>query len=302
MRKHIHVVVNPASGKNEPILNTIDDNFRPAGVTWSVSVTNAYGDAIKQAREAAESRADIVVAYGGDGTVMEVVNGLMGSGVPMGILPGGTGNVLSIEVGVSQTLAEAAKAIVNEDSIIRQIDVGQCDADDWEESKYFLLRVASGFDAQRINMTSRELRDKYGRMAYFIGALQAIPESKAVRYSFILDGERKEVEGFTCLIENAGNMGIPGISLASDVSISDGFLDVFCVYNLDFASLSSAAKSITNKPLDPKNFRHWQAREVTIVSDPPQPVVGDGEKWGETPVTVKALAGAINVIVPAGAS
>jgi hypothetical protein len=89
-----------------------------------------------------------------------------------------------------------------------------------------------------------------------------------------------EVEGFTCLVENAGNMGIPGVSLASDVSISDGLLDAFCVYNLDFNSLTSAVKSITNQPLDPESFRHWRAREVTIVSDPPQPVVGDGEKWG----------------------
>jgi diacylglycerol kinase family enzyme len=222
--------------------------------------------------------------------------------LPMGILPGGTGNVLSLEVGIPQTLAEAAKIIVSENSTVRQIDVGQCDAANWEGSRYFLLRVASGFDAQRINMTSRELRDKYGRMAYFIGALQAVPESKAVRYTFTLDGEDVEVKGFTCLVENAGNMGIPGISLASDVSISDGLLDVFCVYNLDFASLSSAAKSITNQPLDPESFRHWRAREVTIASDPPQPIVGDGEKWGETPVTVKVLPGAIGVITPADAS
>jgi YegS/Rv2252/BmrU family lipid kinase len=302
MSKHIHIVVNPASGKNEPILNTVNDVFGPAGVSWSVSVTNAYGDAAKQAREAAESGANIVVAYGGDGTVMEVVNGLLGTSVPMGILPGGTGNVLSIEVGIPQTLAEAAKAIVSENNVVRQIDVGQCDAADWDESRYFLLRIASGFDAQRINMTSRELRDKYGRMAYFIGALQAVPESKSVRYTFTLDGEDVEVEGFTCLVENAGNMGIPGVSLASDVSISDGLLDVFCVYNLDFNSLTSAVKSITNQPLDPESFQHWRASEITIDSEPPQPIVGDGEKWGETPVTVKVLPGAIGVIAPAVAS
>ena len=301
MSKKIHVVINPASGKNEPILNTVNDVFGPPGVSWSVSVTNAYGDAAKQAREAAESGADIVVAYGGDGTVMEVVNGLLGTGVPMGILPGGTGNVLSIEVGIPQTLTEAAKVVVSEDSAVRQIDVGQCDAGKWEESRYFLLRVASGFDAQRINMTSRELRDKYGRMAYFIGALQAIPESKAVRYTFTLDGQQKEVEGFTCLVENAGNMGIPGVSLASDVSISYGLLDVFCVNDLDFASLSSAAKSIANQPLDPDSIRHWRAAEVIIASDPRQPVVGDGEKWGETPVRVKVLPSAIGVISRAAA-
>ena len=97
-------------------------------------------------------------------------------------------------------------------------------------------------------------------------------------------------------------MGIPGVSLASDISISDGLLDVICVYNLDFASLSSAAKSITNQPLDPESFRHWQAREVTIASDPPQPVVGDGEKWGETPVTIEVLPGAISIIALAEAS
>lgn len=58
MSKHIHVVVNPASGKNEPILNNINDIFRSAGVTWSVSVTNAYGDAINQTQAAAEDGAD----------------------------------------------------------------------------------------------------------------------------------------------------------------------------------------------------------------------------------------------------
>ena len=125
MNKHLHVVVNPASGKNEPILNTLNDVFHPVGVTWSASVTNAYGDAMYQAREAAKSGSDIVVAYGGDGTVMEVVNGLLGTGVPMGILPGGTGNVLSIEVGIPQTLGEAAQVLVSEEATIRQIDVGQ---------------------------------------------------------------------------------------------------------------------------------------------------------------------------------
>ena len=58
MGKHIHVVVNPASGQNEPILNTLNDVFHPAGVTWSASVTQAYGDAINQAREAAEGGVD----------------------------------------------------------------------------------------------------------------------------------------------------------------------------------------------------------------------------------------------------
>ena len=58
-------------------------------------------------------------------------------------------------------------------------------------------------------------------------------------------------------------------------------------------------KSITNQEPEPQHFRHWRVREVTITSDPAQPVVGDGEKWGETPVTIKVLPEAIGVIAPA---
>lgn len=298
MDKHIHLVVNPAAGKPEPVLNTVNEIFQKAGVRWTVSVTNEYGDAERQTREAIEEGADIIVAYGGDGTVMEVANGLIDSDTPMGILPGGTGNVVSIEVGLPQTLPEAVRVLVDDQAEVQNIDAGLCKSPGWEEPKHFLLRLALGFDAQRIHMTSRELRDRYGRMAYFIGALQAIPAATMVQYTFTLDGEKKEVEGFTCLVENAGNIGIPGLSLAPGVSMSDGLIDVFCINNFNFASLTEALRSITNQPLEAENFWHWQAKEVVLESDPPQPVVGDGEKWSETPVTVSVLPGAIRIIVP----
>jgi diacylglycerol kinase family enzyme len=63
-----------------------------------------------------------------------------------------------------------------------------------------------------------------------------------------------------------------------------------------------AAKSVTNKPLDPNSFRRWRAQEMIIFSDPRQAVVGDGEKLGETPVTVTVLPGAIGVATPVVAS
>jgi YegS/Rv2252/BmrU family lipid kinase len=234
-----------------------------------------------------------VVAYGGDGTVMEVVNGLIGTDIPLGILPGGTGNVLSIELDVPQSAEEAARLLVDEEQGVQQVDLGQC------AETYFLLRVAVGYDAQRINLTTRELRDRFGRFAYFIAGLRAIPESRAVRYLINLDGEQLEIEGFTCLVANAGSMGIKGMSLASNVSISDGLLDIFVVRDFDFQSLTATAASIIDKPLDPENFLHWQAREITISTDPPQPVVGDGESWGETPIELKILPSALRVIAPA---
>ena len=88
--KKVHVIINPAAGHDEPILNVLNHVFHPAGVEWDNSLTHQSGDATRLAAEAAASGVDLVAAYGGDGTQMEVANGLMGTGVPQAILPGGT--------------------------------------------------------------------------------------------------------------------------------------------------------------------------------------------------------------------
>ncbi|MFC2037121.1 diacylglycerol/lipid kinase family protein [Chloroflexota bacterium] len=292
MNKRIHVVINPAAGQPEPIVHILNDVFRPAGVKWDVSITHEYGDATRQAREAAEGGADIVVAYGGDGTVMEVVNGLVGTEVPLGILPGGTGNVMSVELDIPQTSEAAAQLLVSEEGQIRKVDVGQ------SGENFFLLRAFVGFDARRIQLATREMRDRFGKAAYLISGLKAMPESKSVRYTLTLDGEEVTCEGFTCIVENAGSMGVRGLSLAPNISVSDGLLDVIVMHGFDPKSLASALGSIADKPLNPDKFHHWQAREITIATDPVQEVIGDGESWGETPITMKVLPGAVRVIAP----
>ena len=93
MAKHIHVVINPASGQDQPILNTINDVFRECGVSWDISVTQQSGDARRFAETAVANGADVVAGYGGDGSVMEVAQGLMGTDIPLAILPGGTANL-----------------------------------------------------------------------------------------------------------------------------------------------------------------------------------------------------------------
>jgi diacylglycerol kinase (ATP) len=294
MAKQVQVIINPGAGQPEPILHILNSVFRPAGVQWDVSITHEFGDATRLARQAAEGGADVVVAYGGDGTVMEVANGLIGMEAALGVLPGGTGNVLSIELDIPQDLEEAARLLVSADAQIRKVDVGQ------SGEKSFMLRAYVGFDAQRIQLTTREMRDRFGKIAYLIAALQAIPESKAMRYRLTLDDEEVECEGFTCIVGNAGNMGVRGLSLVPDISISDGLLDVIVIRGLDPLSLASALGSILDTPLDPDGFHHWQAKEITIATDLPQAVIGDGESWGETPITIKVLPGAVRVIGAGG--
>lgn len=292
MGSQIHVVVNPAAGQPEPVLHALNQVFQGAGAEWTVSVTHEPGDATRQTREAVERGARVVAAYGGDGTVMEVANGLLGSDVPLAILPGGTGNVLSIELGIPQELERAAGLACREGAEVRRVDVGQCG------ERYFLLRLGVGFSAEQINLTSRELRDRYGRLAYFIAGLQALPQAEAVRYRFTLDGQEVEVEGATCLVSNAGSIGVPGLALMPDIQIDDGLLDVVVLEAVNLQALPSLAASVAGLSLDLEGLHHWQAREIVVDSDPAQSVVVDGEPWGETPCPVKVLPGAVAVLAP----
>jgi len=88
MSRKIRVVANPGSGQPKPVLHTLNSVFRSENVEWDLSLTNESGDAERFAREAVNDNVDVVAAFGGDGTVMEVARGLMGSNVPMAILPG----------------------------------------------------------------------------------------------------------------------------------------------------------------------------------------------------------------------
>jgi diacylglycerol kinase family enzyme len=142
------------------------------------------------------------------------------------------------------------------------------------------------------------MRDRYGKLAYLIAALKAIPESTSIHYRLTLDDKDVECEGFTCIVQNAGNMGVGGLALVPDVSISDGLLDVVVIQGLDPLSLASALGSMVDTPLDPDRFQHWQARKITIATDAPQAVIGDGESWGETPITIEAMPNAVRVISP----
>lgn len=292
MYRRIHVVVNPAAGKPEPILNTLHQAFHPAGIRWTVSVTMGPGDATDQTRQALEDGADLVVAYGGDGTVMEIVNGLVGSEVPLGLLPGGTGNLVSLELNIPQDLASAAALLVSPDSELRRVDIGDCDG------RHFMLRLAIGWTVQQIQTTDRGLRDRFGKLAYFIAGLRALPASEVIQYAFTIDGERVEAEGFTCLIENAGNIGVSGLTLAPDVNMGDGALDLFVARALNLKTISSVAASIANLQFDEEQLGHWRGREFHVETDPLQPVTVDGEPAGETPITVRVWPEAIQVVVP----
>ena len=88
----ITVILNPAAGQSSPLLKTFNRVFHEAGYAWDIRLTNQFGDGQHHARRAIQEGVDIVAVYGGDGSIMDVAAGMIGSQVPLAILPGGTGN------------------------------------------------------------------------------------------------------------------------------------------------------------------------------------------------------------------
>lgn len=287
--KRVKVIVNPAAGKDEPILNTLNDVFHPHGIIWDVGITLQFGDATRLAQEAAASgHYDLVAAYGGDGTQMEIANGLRGSGVPLAILPGGTGNAMAFELNIPIELRAAAELIVTSEKV-KAIDLAKAN------ETYFMLRLYSGVDEEQ--KTSREQKDKYGILAYPLSVLEMGRQLNHANYRLTIDGEVVEEQGVACFVLNAGSIGGVSLSFDAEVDVTDGFLDVFMI-DASLSTVRSALGRFLRLPTEQAGLHYWRGKEIVMEVDPPQTIWVDGELLGKTPLTITAVPAAVQIVVP----
>jgi len=296
-KKNIRIILNPSAGVKNPPLSLFNKVFKDAGYDYDIVLTKERGDGCRLTKKAILDGADIVAAYGGDGTVMEVACGLQDSDIPLAIFPGGTGNILSIELGIPHNIESACNLILQpETSKIRLIDMGGTNDPDMPG---FVLRAGVGLEADMLEGTDRELKEKFGIFAYIIGGMQALREIKESVYHLVLDGQSIESKGLTCLIANAGFFGVPGLTLDPKVKVDDGLLDVFVIQKTDLVGLFSLAASLVGGTEKKDAAQHWQVKSVKIEAEPAQSTQADGEMWGKSPIELTVQRNALKVIVPA---
>jgi len=194
------LVVHPRSGRNVARVADVVSVFNRAGWATDVVVKEAKGQTMELAARAAEAGYDFVVAYGGDGTVNHVVNGvLMLAGqrsTAVGVIPGGTANVWAAEVGIPADPVRAARVLV--ESSVRQVDVGHVGVESLtlgaESSerdrlaasapgarRHFLLMAGLGVDAALMRRTPTELKHKLGIAAVVLSAMRVLPGLRTYR-------------------------------------------------------------------------------------------------------------------------
>ena len=296
MSKKMQVIINPAAGVGRPILQALNSQLKDSGIEWDVSITHKAGDAERLAKQAIEEGADIVGVHGGDGSVMEVASALRGTSTPMAIFPGGTANVMSVELGIPNDDTEAAIDFIAKGGYTtRLIDMGRVN------DRLFLLRIGIGLEADMMKSADQEIKNRFGMLAYAFSAINEMRSLTPTNFRVRVDGELHEVEGISCMIANSGNVAIGGLTLSKKIDISDGLLDAVVFRSADLTAMISVTAAVmapNSEATDSPQLEHYQGREIIVESDPPQTISIDGEVIEPVTLTASVLPGAVNVIVP----
>jgi YegS/Rv2252/BmrU family lipid kinase len=283
--------VNPGSRLGGKTLPKAQHAFADAQVHCDTMFTDSPGHGAQLATEHGQSY-DAVFTLGGDGTAIEVIGALAHTGPPVGILPGGTGNIVARTLGIPLKSGKAVRALLAGDEA--RIDLGRL-----ASGERFAIGMGVGLDASMISGAPAPLKRRLGFLAYVLSATRAVFKLEKFTVRLTVDGEVTECEAAAVLVANFGAVLNNLIAFGDGIRRDDGLLDA-CIYspkNLRDAMrifwMMSRKKfqedpAVTYRP--GKNFR--------IETIPPRLGQADGELLGMSPfdVTVEPLAG--RVLVP----
>ncbi|PIN86308.1 hypothetical protein COV19_05880 [Candidatus Woesearchaeota archaeon CG10_big_fil_rev_8_21_14_0_10_44_13] len=293
----ILIIANPKSGKGaaKKVMPRLKNFFEKNYAELDVYLTKKQNDATAKAKGAARSgRYDIIAACGGDGTVNEVLNGMVMAGkkgkkVRFGVIPLGTENVLAQETGIPFDTLSAARVILEGKTI--NIDLGNANG------RYFVLMAGIGFDAHVASKLKPFVKKIIGRAVYPITAWNELLKYKHSELDITIDRKIK-TKGTYIVVGNIKNYGA-GLKITPKASISDGFVDACIFKGKDvFSFLEFIGGTFTKKHMDLSTIEYHKAKEVVVRSKDKVLCHVDCEVIGTTPVRIKACPGIVKMIVP----
>lgn len=294
MSQRMLLIYNPRAGKGSfsPRLGEVVDMFVKGGYEVMVHPTQGQGDAVHVVRALSED-IGLVVAAGGDGTLDEVVNGLMMSGrhVPIGYIPVGSTNDFASSLGLSSVVLEAVGDILGGEEC--GIDIGDFNG------HYFIYVAAFGAFTDVSYETDQDMKNVFGHVAYLMEGARRIGDLKTYRMTVTVNGETKTGDYIYGMVTNSTSVGgIKGVT-GNDVRLDDGLMEVTLVRApRNIADLNDTLSGFITGTLGQGCVDVYRTTEVIIESETPVPWTLDGE-YGGSPdfVNIKVLRKACNIIL-----
>ncbi len=287
----MRIIANPTAGRGDgqEYLKQIKGLAQRKSVSLEILITRYPGHAAELAQRAAEAGAEIVVVLGGDGTISEVVNGLAGASVTLGIISVGTGNDFARSLQLPVRNPQRAWDVI-ETGITTQLDIGECDG------RYFISSYGVGFPVEAIKATSRTLLFK-GSVAFFLGVLKALWRLQSIPVRIEIGEFSIEKDCAFVLVQNTPYLG-GGLRVAPRALLDDGFLDVVVVEALGrLQILANLPKVYRGRHENHPRFSAFKAKKVIISSREKLQTMCDGELGGYTPSSIRVHSSALQVIV-----
>jgi YegS/Rv2252/BmrU family lipid kinase len=286
-------IINPRAGRGRSlrVWRRLEPLLQEGGLSYSVHQTRFPGDGSTIAEQARSNGAELLVVLGGDGTLLEVVNGLDFKKNIVGIIPGGTGNGFrrSLKIPGDSYQALLGLAVWNP----RQIDLGTING------MYFLNVVGFGFDAAVAKLATVDNKVLRGYPAYVTAFLAKLATFGSFPATVTCDKETIEEQKTILAVVSNGRYYGGQLCIAPQAKVDDGKLDICLVRKTNYANTTTlAVKAFFKKHLGHNAILTATAKEITINAPESIPVHIDGEILGELPAKISIRPGLLTVLAP----
>lgn len=284
-------VVNPSGGGGRALKawKEIEEAFPDACAYF----TTKPFDGTAQARLALADGCEVVAAVGGDGTVNEVANALIGSEAALAVIPFGTGNDYAKSLKIPHDPVAAARLAFEREPTL--VDVGRVDG-----HRAFVNIAGVGFDAEVMtifNNPGAVMRVMPVKVRYYASILKTFTKYKGVKATLTIDGEKTVVDNLLLMAVGCAQYYGAGMHILPNADLSDGLFDVVWGQDVRLAELNKLMSIIyKGEHLNHRNVRSARCKEVSVEAEPKTRFHLDGDVTGETPVTFRIEAQCLRVV------
>jgi diacylglycerol kinase family enzyme len=257
----------------------IDAGLKRRGLTADHAETASAEEASAALSGASSAGYDLAVVCGGDGTVRLAVHCLAKTGLPLAIVPIGTGNLLAATLGISRDATAAAARLATAEPVT--IDTGLLTAEGARES--FAVAAGAGFDARVMAATASGTKARFGILAYFATVVRLLPSLPVSDTEIIVDGQTFHLSTVAALVANCGQI-LPGLlGPRTPLDPTDGLLDVVAIRGGGaLGKLPTAAGSALDSLLRAElgvggASLRLRGKKISVATNPPEPIQVDGD-------------------------